>query len=316
MGDTTDNATATTTSGRCVDAGLTQTEFAKRLQVSQTTVSSWETGSSQPRRSNLFILLSEFPGLTLEDINSEKNGFARRSLRRSSDSQPEQAPLLGRVAAGAPRDAFPIEEYVAVPHSLHERYPNAFFLRVSGESMNRVLPNGCLAPRCARVRGGQWTRVCVRDGERRLHGEACKRHRGPHNAHARFLPSWIRADRVHPKRRAPPPARDRAGGVVHHAGEIPHLTFDASGRSRALFSQSQFKGREGKSPCRARQSSCKGAAGASRRGGRAFAAAAKTAAWHRLPGNRLGPVPLLSRNRLVADNNRRYVRSCIRKTLC
>ena len=145
MGDTTDNAIGNNIRAVRVDAGLTQTEFAKRLQVSQTTVSSWETGSSQPRRSNLFILLSEFPGLTLEDINSEKNGFARRSLRRSSDSQPEQAPLLGRVAAGAPRDAFPIEEYVAVPHSLHERYPNAFFLRVSGESMNRVLPNGCLA---------------------------------------------------------------------------------------------------------------------------------------------------------------------------
>ena len=145
MGDTTDNAIGNNIRAVRVDAGLTQTEFAKRLQVSQTTVSSWETGASQPRRSNLFILLSEFPGLTLEDINSEKNGFARRSLRRSSDSQPEQAPLLGRVAAGAPRDAFPIEEYVAVPHSLHERYPNAFFLRVSGESMNRVLPNGCLA---------------------------------------------------------------------------------------------------------------------------------------------------------------------------
>ena len=145
---------------------------------------------------------------------------------------------------------------------------------------------------------------------------SCKRHRRPHNAHARFLPSRIRADRVHPKRRAPPPARDRAGGVVHYAGEIPRLTLTAGGRSRVLFSQSQFKGREGKSPCRARQSSCKGADGASWCGGCVFAAAAKTAAWHRLPGNRLGPVPLLSRNRLVADKNRRYVRSCIRKTLC
>ena len=76
MGDTTDNAIGNNIRAVRVDAGLTQTEFAKRLQVSQTTVSSWETGSSQPRRSNLFILLSEFPGLTLEDINSEKNGFA------------------------------------------------------------------------------------------------------------------------------------------------------------------------------------------------------------------------------------------------
>ena len=145
LSDTTDNAIGNNIRAVRVDAGLTQVEFAERLQVSQTTVSSWETGNSQPRRSNLFILLSEFPELTLEDINSEKNGFARRSLRRSGDSRSEYAPLLGRVAAGAPRDAFPVEEYVPVPHSLHERYPNAFYLRVSGESMNRVLPNGCLA---------------------------------------------------------------------------------------------------------------------------------------------------------------------------
>ena len=194
MGDTTDNAIGNNIRAVRVDAGLTQTEFAKRLQVSQTTVSSWETGSSQPRRSNLFILLSEFPGLTLEDINSEKNGFARRSLRRSSDSQLEQAPLLGRVAAGAPRDAFPIEEYVAVPHSLHERYPNAFFLRVSGESMNRVLPNGCLA-------------LVVPESE-------------VVNGHV----------------------------YVHHAGEIPRLTFAAGGRSRALSCNPSSKAHESKPP--------------------------------------------------------------------
>lgn len=56
-----------------------------------------------------------------------------------------------------------------------------------------------------------------------------------------------------------------------------------------------------------------GGAGAFGWGRRVFAAAAKTAAWHRLPGNRLGPVPLLSRNRLVVDKNHRYVRSCTRE---
>lgn len=263
MGDTTDNAIGNNIRAVRVDAGLTQTEFAKRLQVSQTTVSSWETGASQPRRSNLFILLSEFPGLTLEDINSEKNGFARRSLRRSSDSQPEQAPLLGRVAAGAPRDAFPIEEYVAVPHSLHERYPNAFFLRVSGESMNRVLPNGCLAlvvPESEVVNehvyvfgteSGDFTvkRASVTEDRITLMPDS-------------YLPGYEPIEFTRSGER-PPPARDRAGDVVHHAGEIPRLTLTAGGRSRALFSQSQFKGREGRSPCRACQSSCKGAAGAS-----------------------------------------------------
>ena len=252
MGDTTDNAIGNNIRAVRVDAGLTQTEFAKRLQVSQTTVSSWETGSSQPRRSNLFILLSEFPGLTLEDINSEKNGFARRSLRRSSDSQPEQAPLLGRVAAGAPRDAFPIEEYVAVPHSLHERYPNAFFLRVSGESMNRVLPNGCLAlvvPESEVVNGhvyvfgtesGDFTvkRASVTEDRITLMPDS-------------YLPGYEPIEFTRSGERP----RPRVIGRV--------VWFTAGGRSRALFSQSQFKGREGKSPCRACQSSCKGAAGAS-----------------------------------------------------
>lgn len=47
---------------------------------------------------------------------------------------------------------------------MHEEYPDAFLLRVEGESMNRVLPNGCyaLVDPCSDVeRDNQPYAVCV-----------------------------------------------------------------------------------------------------------------------------------------------------------
>ena len=38
-----------------------------------------------------------------------------------------------------------IEDTFVIPTALRERYPNAFLLKVVGESMNRVLPNGSYA---------------------------------------------------------------------------------------------------------------------------------------------------------------------------
>lgn len=69
--------------------------------------------------------------------------------------------------------------------------------------------------------------------------------------------------------------------MVHHAGEIPRLTFAAGGLGLVRpFLQSQFKGaRKQAAEPRAADLSRKGAAGASRWGGCIFAAVAKTAAW-------------------------------------
>ncbi|MGN0038194.1 MAG: LexA family protein, partial [Coriobacteriales bacterium] len=46
---------------------------------------------------------------------------------------------------GQSLDMLPITEFVDINEQLLAAFPQAFFLRVNGESMNRVLPNGCLA---------------------------------------------------------------------------------------------------------------------------------------------------------------------------
>lgn len=54
-------------------------------------------------------------------------------------------PLYGAIAAGTPIEMIPVENTQPVPARVHAAHPNAFLLKVEGESMNRVLPNGCYA---------------------------------------------------------------------------------------------------------------------------------------------------------------------------
>ncbi len=127
-----------------VDAGLSQVQFAQISGTSQTTISSWECGKSRPRQSNIERILQAFPYLTLDDVISDESGFAKRSLRAASDAAHATAPLYGTISAGQPLEMLPVEEHVDLPASVSQRWPRAFFLKVSGESMNRRIPNGCL----------------------------------------------------------------------------------------------------------------------------------------------------------------------------
>lgn len=73
-------------------------------------------------------------------------------------------PLYGSIAAGTPIEMLEIEDEQPIPTKMHVKYPDAFLLRVKGESMNRVLPNGCFAlvdPCDAVECDGQPYAVCV-----------------------------------------------------------------------------------------------------------------------------------------------------------
>lgn len=52
-------------------------------------------------------------------------------------------PLYGSIAAGTPIEMIEVDDTHPIPTEVHERYPDAFLLKVKGESMNRVIPNGC-----------------------------------------------------------------------------------------------------------------------------------------------------------------------------
>lgn len=131
-----------------INYGLSQESLAEIADVSQTAISSWECGQSVPRISNAENIINHFPELEMDDIYSEELGYAKRVLRKNDPFQNEKVvyvSLYGSIAAGIPLAMVQYDEELPIPTVLHERYPDAFYLKVKGESMNRVLPNGCYA---------------------------------------------------------------------------------------------------------------------------------------------------------------------------
>lgn len=81
-----------------------------------------------------------------------------------SGSEFVDVPLLGSIAAGTPMEMIETEDTHPVPTKVMEQYPDAKLLKVKGNSMNRVLPDGCyaLVDPCEDVeRDNQPYAVCV-----------------------------------------------------------------------------------------------------------------------------------------------------------
>lgn len=124
--------------------GLSQTELAKALNVSQVTVSNWETGSHKITAANIEKIAKTL-NLTYDDIASEVSGFASKSNNESEENWMTEVPVYGAIAAGTPIDIMEVDDTREVPTRVVKRFKKPFLLKVEGESMNRVLPNGSYA---------------------------------------------------------------------------------------------------------------------------------------------------------------------------
>lgn len=121
--------------------GLSQEHFAEAIGTSQTTVSAWECGDSTPRKSNVDKILAALPNIQFDDVMSEENGFARRvNAPKTCGFVP--VPLHGRVAAGTPIEMLPADETKEAPARFVDDDPQAFLVRVVGDSMNRRVQDG------------------------------------------------------------------------------------------------------------------------------------------------------------------------------
>lgn len=78
------------------------------------------------------------------DWDSAKSGDFR-GLRLKTKAQWEEVPLYGSIAAGKPIEMIDVDDTFMIPHVMWERYPNAFLLKVVGDSMNKKIPNGSYA---------------------------------------------------------------------------------------------------------------------------------------------------------------------------
>lgn len=143
---------------------INQDGLARLAEVYPSTVSGWMNGS-MPRpkaRKKLCKALN----ITEDDIISERSGMAAKRLSGHSitTSGFVEVPLLGSIAAGTPMEMVETDESHPVPAKVMEKYPDAKLLKVKGNSMNRILPDGCyaLVDPCEEVeRDNQPYAVCV-----------------------------------------------------------------------------------------------------------------------------------------------------------
>lgn len=119
---------------------LTQRELADVAGVTENAVSKWENGYSEPRMGAIERIAACY-GLKKSNI-IEDGGMSRPTP--TPDGYVE-VPLYGSIAAGTPIEMLPTDDMHPIPVIVRDKYPDAFLLKVRGESMNRVLPDGCYA---------------------------------------------------------------------------------------------------------------------------------------------------------------------------
>ena len=133
---------------------LTQKQFADALDVAEQTVIKWEGGSiEKPRQKSVIASICDRFGVTEQDLFGFADGFysklhgltaAPAGAIAPTPSKPAFLPLRGKVHAGDPQDPDMLEGMVELPETVAKNHPNAYFLEVEGDCMNRVYPEGCL----------------------------------------------------------------------------------------------------------------------------------------------------------------------------
>ncbi len=126
---------------------LSQQKLADIVGVTNQAVSKWEAGSD-PNMRNVKRLAEHF-GVSMNDlVEKEIDVWSLPNVkvpiaRDVSGEYRTRRPSVGRVSAGAAREGIETPGApLCVPDELAARYPDAYFLRVSGDSMNQILPEG------------------------------------------------------------------------------------------------------------------------------------------------------------------------------
>lgn len=118
--------------------GLSQRELAAALGISKSTIGAWETKNTLPDWDRLGEVASYF-GVRTDTLFRQY--YPARDEEEFSSSELR---VFGRIAAGTPLEMDEGDYGFPCPTYLMKRHPKAFYLRIEGESMNRVLPNGAL----------------------------------------------------------------------------------------------------------------------------------------------------------------------------
>lgn len=120
---------------------LTQEEFGEIVGVSSMAVSQWETGRAVPRMGAVQKISDYFHISKGSLIDEDSSPLTKLPISGSTATLPLRT--LGKVHAGVmDDDTIYDDEEVQVPERVVLAYPDAFLLRVEGNCMDRVIPEG------------------------------------------------------------------------------------------------------------------------------------------------------------------------------
>ncbi len=121
--------------------GLTQEEFGKISDVSSMAVSQWENDRAVPRMGAVQRIADYF-GINksaIIDDGQDTAGCINYSVTSLT------APVYGRIAAGDALEMLSVSDEAYVIPQVADRHPGGFFLTISGDSMDLIMPDGSLA---------------------------------------------------------------------------------------------------------------------------------------------------------------------------
>lgn len=143
-----------------IDKEGSKASFAKKIGVSRSAVTNWTSGLNAPDI-EMIANIAAIYGVPLSDI---LEGNLNSPIKDNPGNRFVDVPLYGSIAAGTPIEMIGVDDIHPVPSKVMDEHPDAFLLIVKGQSMNRVLPDGCYAliDPCEEIeRDNQPYAVCV-----------------------------------------------------------------------------------------------------------------------------------------------------------
>lgn len=123
------------------NAGMTQQQAADGLEMTLQGYQYYEYGKRDIKASLIKRMCALFGCSATFLLGLDENP----SVVASSPSPSHKMPLVGRIAAGTPREAiYQVGETHDAPEALWQAHPNGFWLTISGNSMNRLFADGTL----------------------------------------------------------------------------------------------------------------------------------------------------------------------------
>lgn len=138
------------------------TKFAEKIGVPQTSIySALDRGMANTRTE---LTDKIYRKLNIDWDSAKLDNFRELKVKNPNASDFVDVPLYGSIAAGTPIEMIEVDDTHPVPTAVMDEHPHAFLLAVKGQSMNRILPDGCyaLVDPCEDVeRDNQPHAVCV-----------------------------------------------------------------------------------------------------------------------------------------------------------